>query len=258
MSRNTLFCLDIGNTSLSYGLYRKGRFVLIGRESSDRFPHFRRKLIGIINKNPISYILVTSVVPEITLKLSKLAGKLPRKTHCLIVGKSISIPIRHKYRKGSQLGWDRLVNAWGAQRIYGAPVLILDYGTALTCDLVSKAGVFEGGLIIPGPEVAFKALSRQARLLPSLKFPSKAKEFIGRNTVSGMRSGILQAYGAMTDGLVQRFRQRFGRRLRAVATGGYAKVLSAYSREIDVLDPLLTLKGLVEVFKASKFSKIPS
>ena len=258
MSGNTLFCLDVGNTSLSYGLYRKGRFVLIGRESSDSFPHFGRKLIGMINNNPISYILMTSVVPDITLKLSKLVRRIPKKTHCLIVGKNIFVPMRHKYRKGSRLGWDRLVNAWGAQRIYGGPVLILDYGTALTCDLVSRAGVFEGGLIIPGPEVALKALSRHARLLPSIKFPMTAREFLGRSTVSGMESGILQAYGAMTDGLIQRFRQRFGRRLRAVATGGYVKVLSAYSREIDVLDPLLTLKGLVEVFKASRFSKIPS
>lgn len=258
MTGTTLVCVDVGNTSLSYGIYRKGRFVQIGRESSDNFPQFLIKLMSMIIRNPVSHILISSVVPEITHKLTKLMGQYPKKTPCLIVCKNICVPIRHKYRKGSKLGCDRLVNAFGALRIYGNPVLILDYGTALTCDLVSRKGIFEGGLIIPGPEIALKALCRHARLLPSIKFPRKAREFIGRSTVSGMESGILQAYGAMTDGLIQRFRQRFGRRLRAVATGGYAKVLSGYSREIDVTDPLLTLKGLVEVFKASEISKIPT
>jgi type III pantothenate kinase len=142
-----------------------------------------------------------------------------------------------------------LVNIYGAVKIYGLPLLILDYGTALTCDYVSDKGIFLGGLIIPGPEISLQALCERAALLPLIKFPTGTVPFLGRDTQAGMKAGILRGYGAMTDGLVERFQARYGRKFRVIATGGLAKAIAPYASRVDVLDPLLTLKSLVKVYK---------
>ena len=244
----TLFCLDIGNTSTGFGVYRNGKFVKTGHARSDRFPSIMDKMIRNMSNDPTIHIIVSSVVPSPTLKIKKwLRGDVAGK-RLFVVGGNCRVRIKHKYHNIDKLGSDRLVNAFGAMKIYGPPLLIFDYGTALTCDYISSRGAFEGGLIIPGPEIALKALSEKAALLPSIRFPKKAG-FIGRDTRSGMEAGILQGYGALTDGLVERFGKRFGRKSRVIATGGLAALISRYSSKIDLVDPLLTLKSLVLVFK---------
>lgn len=166
-----------------------------------------------------------------------------------MVGANLKVPMRHKYRQISRLGPDRLVTAYGAMKIYGAPLLILDFGTAFTCDYISAKGVFEGGLIIPGPQISLQALSEKTALLPSLGFPRNSPSLIGHDTKSCMKAGILHGYGAMADGLVGRFRKRYGIKFRVVATGGLAETLASYMSQVDLVDPLLTLKSLARLFR---------
>lgn len=192
---------------------------------------------------------MTSVVPNITAKIVKICRSFGCVGTLWIVGKNLRVPINHKYANINKLGCDRLVNVYGAARLYNLPLLILDYGTALTCDYISGKGVLMGGLIIPGAEIALKALSEKAALLPTIEFPKKYAPFIGRDTQGGMKAGILQGYGAMTDGLVERFRRRFGPGFQVIATGGLAKVISPYTRKIDILDPCLTLRSLGQVYQ---------
>ncbi len=252
-----LICVDIGNTSISFGLFVKGRLGRIGRVSSNNFPLFRNKLIRFVNAYPESHLFLSSVVPYLTGKVKKMASRSGGQ-RVWVVGRNLKVKIRHKYRDISKLGSDRLVTAFGASRLYKPPLLILDYGTALTCDYLGPKGVFEGGLIIPGPELAFRALCEGTALLPSLRFPREkgtgsfrgTGKLLGRDTRSGMEAGILQGYGAMTDGLVRRFRRRFGRGFRVVATGGLATSIARYASSVDIVDPNLTLKSLVEAFKA--------
>lgn len=113
-------------------------------------------------------------------------------------------------------------------------------------------------MIIPGPEIALQALFEKAALLPRIPFPKEAKAFIGRDTRSGMKAGILRGYGAMADGLIKRFRQRFGSRLRVVATGGFARAIRPYSSQIQVIDGLLTLRALVLLGTATIYSHCQS
>ena len=243
-----LLCMDLGNTSTSYAVYRGGRLEKLNHVDSNKFPYIVSNILineGIV---PSGHALLSSVVPRLTLKVKKSIGrKLASKLW--VIGGNLSVPLRHKYFNIHKLGSDRRVNLYGAAKLYGAPVLILDFGTALTCDYVSEKGVFMGGLIIPGPEISLQALSHKAALLPQIPFPKQYKEFIGKDTVGGMKAGVLQGYGAMTDGLIERFRRRFGRKLRAIATGGLSPVLYPYTSQIDILDPSLTLKALAEVFK---------
>ena len=165
------------------------------------------------------------------------------------IGKNLKVPIRHNYKQINKLGQDRLANVYGAVKIYKPPLLILDYGTALTCDYVSSKGAFEGGLIIPGPEIALSALYERTALLPKVNFPIKQAAFIGRDPKGCMKAGILQGYGAMTDGLIERFHKRYGKRFQVVATGGLAKAIFPHTAKVDILDPLLTLKSLHQLFE---------
>ncbi len=250
-----LICLDIGNTSTSYALYKGRSLRKYGRIASDNIPLLTRKLMASRDRHLITNIVVSSVVPLLTNKISKLLSR-GRGVRIWVIGRDLRVRIKHKYLRINKLGSDRLVNVYGAIKLYGPPLLILDYGTALTGDYISGKGIYEGGLIIPGPEIALKALSAKAALLPEIPFPYKATGLIGRDTKSGMKSGILNGYGALTDGVVERFRKRFGQKFRVVATGGLAEVVARFSSRIDTVDPLLTLKGIRELFLDQV--KIPS
>lgn len=241
--------IDVGNSSTSYALYREGRLTKIGHADTRLFPKITKNLITRRYSVPNCSIVMTSVVPSITAKVAKICRSRGCSKTLWIVGRNFRVPISHKYKNINKLGSDRLVNVYGAIRLYKPPLLILDYGTALTCDYISEKGVLLGGLIIPGPEISLKALSEKAALLPTLDFPRKYTSFIGRDTQGGMKAGILQGYGAMTDGLVERFRRRFGSRFQVIATGGFAKVISPYTRTVDILDPHLTLKSLAKVYQ---------
>ena len=145
---------------------------------------------------------------------------------------------------------DRKVNAYGAIRMYSLPLLVIDYGTAITFDYIDRKGVFQGGMIIPGPETAYRALGQQAALLPkNLAFPKKAKAFLGKNAKKCMESGILEGYGAMTDELIRRFRKRYGKNLRVLATGGFAEVIRPFTRNINIFDPRHSIKSLLALWR---------
>jgi len=108
-------------------------------------------------------------------------------------------------------------------------------------------------MIIPGPETAYRALSQRAALLPkNTNLPVKTKSFLGKNTKECMASGILEGYGAMTDGLIQRFRKRYGRNLRSLATGGFSTVIHPYTKYIDTVDPKHSIKSLLTLWRDTR------
>lgn len=253
MKQERLLLIDVGNSSTTWAIQRgRNRLQREKRIETPGFPSFLSKLIDESNSDPFSCALIASVVPKITQKLKKIAKKYGLELR--IVGENLQIPLRSRYSK-RQLGADRLVTAYGASRLYGTPVLVLDYGTALTCDLVSGKGIFEGGLIVPGAEIALKALSEKAALLPRLpSFPKRAQSLLGRNTREGMEAGILYGYGALVEGLITQFKKRCGRALKVVATGGLCRILAPYTPQIKICDPLLTLRSLAEIYRR----RIPS
>jgi len=257
-----VLCLDIGNSSTGYGVFRGRKLITYGRVPTSNIPIASRKLIRKIGNIPNIYILISSVVPKYTYILRKIMLRHPRlrgsPRRIYEVGRSLKVPIRHNYRSIKKLGSDRLVNAYGAVRKYGAPILIFDFGTAITCDYVSRKRVFEGGLIVPGPEISLKVLCDRAALLPTIPFPKRYRSFIGRDTVGCMKAGVLQGYGALTDGLIDRFRRRYGPRLRVVATGGLSRLIGSFAKEIDFIDPLLTLRSLAYLFEEEVIHHSPS
>jgi type III pantothenate kinase len=197
----------------------------------------REKIVGAI---------ICSVVPYITLRLKNdLQTILKIKPY--IVGKDIVVPIRNLYHKPKEVGQDRLVNAFAAITLYKAPIIAIDFGTAITFDVISRYGEYLGGMILPGLKISLEALNQRTALLPDIKL-SKPRTFIGRDTKTSMLSGIIYGFSSLSDELIMRIRNKIGRKAKVIATGGNSRLIAGYCKKIDKLDLELTLKGLNLLF----------
>lgn len=237
--------IDIGNTNCSIFVagekkIRKKYFIHTGKK--DVQPSSFKRLLG-PDLRKIDSIVIVSVVPKfLSIVRKSLRAAIPG-VPVRVVGKDIKVPIKNKYKKPGEVGQDRLVTTFAASRLYGDPVMTIDFGTAVTMDFVNKKGEYEGGLIFPGLRLAMGSLSREAALLPKIELRS-TRDLLGRDTVSSMNNGILYGYASMCDGLIERFRKKYGKKLKIVATGGDAALVSKYSRYIKTVSPDLISTGL--------------
>jgi len=141
------------------------------------------------------------------------------------------------------VGADRLVNALAAHRAYGGPLIVIDFGTATTFDIVGPDGAYEGGVIAPSAQHSVEALYRAAAQLPRVKI-ERPEHVIGKDTVPAMKSGIYWGYVGLIEGLTARIQQEYGRPMKVIATGGLATLYAEAAPVIEVVDPDLTLRGL--------------
>jgi len=241
-----LLAIDIGNTNINLGLFRGNR--LYGRYGiTTKIKRYKPYLQKIIKRNKIDDVIICSVVPVANKILEKnlrgLLGKSP-----YIIGKEIKVPVRNLYRKPSEVGQDRLVNAYAGVMLYGAPLIAVDFGTAVTFDVVSRNKEYLGGMILPGLGISLDALNQRTALLPRIKL-EEPKEFIGRDTASSMLSGIVYGFAALTDDLVIRIKKKIGKNARVIGTGGSIDLIGKYCRRIDRIDKDLTLKGLNLIYR---------
>lgn len=260
-----LLALDVGNTSITIGIFRGRRLAAQGRISthtvrpstgsgrtgrqiaSNLRVLFRKKGIAL---QDVQAVIVSSVVPKATVALKKALRslKLPKP---LVLGENVKAPIINRYRIPSQVGQDRLCNAVAACELYGGPAIVADFGTALTIDLVSARREYLGGVIVPGMEMALEALHSRTALLPKIRL-APPKELLGRDTASSMRSGIFYGYGALCDGIVGLFKKKHVRGAKVIATGGCAGLVAPFSRTIQKVNPNLTLQGLGLIYRGIK------
>ena len=243
--------VDIGNTNISFGIFRDtGLLRRFDIPTKASLPNRLKRLLARID---ISNSIICSVVPlalkPLARDLAVLTGGKP-----YIIGKEIKVPIKNRYLKPQEVGQDRLVNAYAGIRLYRAPLIVVDFGTAVTFDVISKDKDYLGGMIIPGLAISLEALSERAALLPRIKL-AKPKEFIGRSTKDSMLSGIVYGFACLTDNLIARIRARIGKTAYAVGTGGNVVLVSKYCCLLDAVDKDLTLKGLNSLLISYK--KIP-
>ena len=245
-----LIALDIGNTAVTYGVSEKGILKRFGSCIFNDIPKFIQNC-SISGKNNQLNIIISSVVPENTKKLADIFSS-NKAFKVWVLGKNLKLTLKSKYNS-KQIGIDRLVNVYGGLQFYKPPFLLIDFGTAITFDYVSPKGAFEGGMIIPGPELSFQALIHKAARLPKqARLPLKAPHFLGTNTLDCLKTGVLEGYGAMTDELVSRFKKRFGSKLKVIATGGFSCHLKPYSRSLKIIDPKLSIRSLISIAKDQK------
>jgi type III pantothenate kinase len=242
--------IDAGNTETVLGLFRGEWLLGSWRIASDRARTADecRLLLGLVAREAeiaigeIAGVSIGSVVPPITAAFREVAESRLRAPTVVVSGETDSgIAVRTDNPR--EVGADRIANAVAAYRLYGAPAVIVDLGTATTFDVVTARGEYIGGAIAPGILTSSEELFRRAARLTAvdLAFPERV---IGRNTVESLRSGILFGAVDQIDGILDRIRAEWGRTFRVLATGGLAGLVAPRSRRIEKVVPDLTLQGL--------------
>lgn len=251
-----ILTLDVGNTNITCGIFDgdelKASFRITTKlpRTSDEYGMM---LCNLIEKNELAVsdikdAIICSVVPNV---MHSLQGGVIKYLHItpLIVEAGIKTGIRIVTPNPQQIGADRIVDAVAAYEIYGGPVLVIDYGTATTYDLVDGEGAFLGGITAPGIRISAKALWEDAAKLPEIEI-KKPENILGKDTISSMQSGLVYGQIGQTEYIVKKVKEEIGiDNLKVVATGGLGRIISNETESIDVYDPNLTLKGIHLVYK---------
>ncbi len=195
----------------------------------------------------ITGAIVSSVVPPVTPTLERMISKY-LKVNPFIVGPGVKTGISIVYDNPREVGADRIVNAVAAFNKYGGPLIIVDFGTATTFCAVSEKGEYLGGAIAPGIGISTEALFQRASKLPRIEIV-KTKNIIGKNTISGMQAGIYYGFCGQVDRIVELMKKELYGTVKVVATGGLAELIASDSQMIEIIDPFLTLEGLLYIYE---------
>jgi len=246
-----ILAIDIGNTSAHCAYYSNRRLVKDFRIPTQNIRseaiHALRRHIS-PDKKPA--VLIASVVPAAGNFLrKKISSALKWPT--LLIGRDLLVPIRNRYKKPRQVGADRLLSALAAFHRYRRELIVIDFGTAITFDTVSKKGEYLGGAIAPGIEISLDALFSRTALLPKVKLVHSGLA-IGRDTVTSIRIGCSVGIGGLCDRIVHDIGKKLHSKPLVVATGGYAHFMSRYCKSIDKIDENLVIKGMLLTFQISR------
>jgi type III pantothenate kinase len=240
-----LLAVDVGNTQTVLGLFEGERLVdqwRIRTESSRTGDELGALFGRLLDFSQLTGLCVSSTVPALLREYERFAERFTG-AELLVVGPGIKTGIAIRYDDPRELGPDRLVNSLAARERYGAPAIVVDFGTPTNFDVVSPEGEFVGGVLAPGVEVSMEALFRRASRLLRVE-PVAPESVIGKTTVSALQSGLVYGFAGLVDGVVGRIRGELGAEATVVATGGLADVIAPHSRTIAHVDPELTLQGL--------------
>lgn len=240
--------IDIGNTNTSLAIAENKRIKKRYFIHTDKKRVSSLSLKRLLGKDlsKIEKVIVVSVVPKFLLIVKKSLKTILPKVKILVVGKDILVPMKVNYTRPEDVGEDRLVTSFSAMKRCGLPVASIDFGTAVTFDFVNKKGEYDGGLIFPGIRLGLSSLFQNTALLPKVDI-EPTKSLVGRSTRSSMNNGVIFGYAAMCDGIIERAKKKYGKRLKIVATGGDAELIAKYSRCIKLIKPDLIFTGLMEL-----------
>ena len=249
-----LLLIDIGNTNITVGVSKAAKLIGNWRISTTSFgtPDEIWFLLHTLfdseslSVDEFSGASICSVVPKLTSVVKQLLSE-KLEIPVINVTNDLELGIKIDYEKPDSVGADRICNAVAGYEKYGGPLVIVDFGTATTFDVISHKGEYLGGIIAPGPETSIATLHAAAAKLPSveLQFPPN---LIGKNTETSMQSGIMLGTIAMIDGLNLSLIEELGRSTQLIATGGLASNFFNQLKTVDILEPNLTLTGLQLIF----------
>ncbi len=250
-----ILVFDVGNTNIVLGVYQEKNLVHHWRISTDKSSTVDE--YAIILKNLFSFhgitfenitgAIVSSVVPPVTPTLERMIKKYFG-INPFIVGPGVKTGISIIYDNPREVGADRIVNAVAAYNKYGGPLIIVDFGTATTFCAVSEKGEYLGGAIAPGIGISTEALFQRASKLPRIEIV-RTKSIIGKNTISGMQAGIYYGFCGQVDRIVALMKKELQGDVKVVATGGLAELIAGDSEMIEIIDPFLTLEGLLSIYE---------
>jgi type III pantothenate kinase len=250
-----LLALDAGNSNITIGAFEASKLLCqwrlrtVHEQTSDEWGILLHNLFSPVNLNieAVDGIIISSVVPPLDSMLAEMTRRYFH-TEAVFVGPHTDLGIGIRYDNPNEVGADRLVNAVAGFRKYGAPCVIVDFGTTINFDVVSREGDYLGGAIAVGVGLAVKSLFARTARLPMVEF-RPPKTVIGSNTVASMQSGLYYGAVGMVDGILERMIRELGPDTKTVATGGQAGLVVSGSRFLKVVDEHLTLEGLQMIWE---------
>ena len=254
-----LLVMDVGNTNITLGVFDgeslEATFRMTTKipRTSDEYGIIVRDLLqhNQICADDISAVVISSVVPNVMHSLTSAIIKYFHLTP-LIVAPGIRTGIRIATENPRQVGADRIVDAVGAYELYGGPVIVIDYGTATTYDLVYASGAFVAGVTAPGIRTSAKAMWEEAAKLPEIEI-CKPKSILAQETISSMQAGLVYGQIGQSEYIIRHMKKESGfEQLKVVATGGLGKLIASETKYIDIYDPNLTLQGMRLIFEKQK------
>src|SRR6187455_3032964 len=241
-----LLAVDVGNTQTALGLYDDGALAdnwRLATERTSTADELGVLLGGLLDFESVDGICLASTVPVLIREWERLAERWAH-APLLVVGPGVKTGIPIRYDDPREVGPDRIVNAVAARERYGAPAIVVDFGTSTNFDVVSPQGEYVGGVLAPGIEISMEALFARAARLVNVDFVAPPS-VIGKTTVGGLQRGLVYGFAGQVDGNVTAIRGELGApEATAVATGGLADLIAPHARTISTVDPFLTLEGL--------------
>lgn len=251
-----ILAIDVGNTNLVFGIYDNTGLTASYRTATHQ--EYTEDEYGLvfdtllkskgINLKDIEGGIISSVVPSLTIVLEKMCDKY-FSFKPILVGPGIKSGINIKYENPREVGADRIANAVAAYHKYGGPIIIVDFGTATTFDAITADFDYLGGAIAPGVNISSEALFKSAARLYRVEI-ARSEKIIGKNTAASMQSGIYYGYIGLVENIVEKMKEEMGdTRIFTVATGGLAPLICSGTKNIDVVDMMLTLDGLKLIYE---------
>jgi type III pantothenate kinase len=250
-----LLAIDIGNTNTSLGVFDGKRLATHWRlttersRTGDEWGVLTRNLFALagLDFKSINAIAIASVVPPLNFTLKRMAESYFQMTP-LFIDHTVDTGLVILYQPESDVGADRIVDAVAAIRKYGAPCIVVDFGTATTFDAINAKGEYLGGVITPGITISADALFERAAKLPRVEI-KRPRNVVGSSTVEAMQSGLYHGYVGLVDGILKRMIDELGGTPHVIATGGLAPLIATGSEFIEEVDETLTLEGLRLVYE---------
>ncbi len=254
-----LLAVDVGNTNITFGVFKgsemitRFHFTVKQARTSDEYGS---EICNILERKgfsakDIDEVIVSSVVPKIMYSFT---SSIIKYLDCqpIIVGAGIKTGIRIETANPREVGPDRIVDAVAAHNLYGGPIIVVDYGTATTYDLVTEDGAFLGGAISPGVRISANALWNDTANLPEIEIKCP-DNVVAKDTITAMQAGLFLGTVGQSKYIINKIKEESGLMdIKVIATGGLGKMISDYTDEIDIYDSDLTLKGLQIIYEKQK------
>ena len=240
-----LLAVDVGNTQTVFGLYDGDALAEHWRVATEE--HRTGDELGImlgrlLDVATVTGICLSSTVPALIRAYEEWTERWTG-ARLLVLGPGTKTGIPIRYDDPREVGPDRIANAVAARELYGAPCIVVDFGTSTNFDVVSPAGEYVGGVLAPGIEISMDALFARAARLVKVDFV-EPPTVIGKTTAAALQSGLVYGFAGQVDRIVEQIRGELGAEARCIATGGLAELIAPHARTVEKVDPWLTLEGL--------------
>jgi type III pantothenate kinase len=249
-----LLAIDIGNTNIVFGINDHGswknhwRIQTDHKKTADEYEVIFRSLLsaGNVSRADVDSIILSSVVPSLVRPFTEMLPDLFGDTKITVVAPEIYPKLPVKILNPYEIGADLVANSVAAFQKFGKLTMVIDFGTALTFTTIGENAEIKGVAIAPGLETAVTALAGETAQLPHVHLVAPPS-VMGENTVHAIQSGIVFGFAGLVDSMIERTQHELGRKISVVATGGLSQVIAPLSKHIQIVEPLLTLNGLVEI-----------